>query len=58
MLTDCVGARRANDATVVLSHLRHAGCTVLPAETVFYAGLQNARHPFFREYTALVKKYG
>ena len=32
--------------------------TVLPAETVFYARLQNARHPFFREYTALVKKYG
>jgi len=58
LLTDCVGARRADDAAAVLSHLRHAGCAVLPAETVFYALLQSAKHPFFRDYTKLVKKYG
>ena len=58
LLTDCVGARRSDDATVVQTHLRQAGCTVLPAETVFYALLQDAKHPFFRDYTKLVKKYG
>jgi len=59
VLSDCVGARRAGDAAAVLVHLAHQpGCTVLPAETVFYALLQNARHAFFRDYTALVKKYG
>ena len=58
VLADCVGARRAGDAATVLTHLAAAGCGVLPAETVFYALLQNARHPFFRDYTALVKKYG
>ena len=58
VLSDCVGARRAGDAVTVLAHLAAAGCTVLPAETVFYSLLQNARHPFFRDYTVLVKKYG
>ena len=58
ILADCIGARRASDAATVLAHLSTLGCSVLPAETVFYALLQNARHPFFRDYTALVKKYG
>jgi len=30
---------------------------VLPLETVFYALLGSARHPFFRDYTRLVKAY-
>lgn len=58
VLADCVGARRAGDADAVLAHLARAGCTVLPAETVFYALLGNAHHPFFRDFTRLVKKYG
>jgi nicotinamidase-related amidase len=58
VLADCVGARRAGDAAAVLAHLAHAGCAVLPAETVFYSLVHEARHPFFRPYTALVKKYG
>ncbi len=58
VLSDCIGARRAGDAATVLAHLAHADCAVLPAETVFYALLHEARHPFFRNYTALVKKYG
>lgn len=57
VLSDCIGARRAGDAATVLTHLAHAGCAVLPSETVFYALLHEARHPFFRYYTALVKKY-
>ncbi len=58
LLIDCLGARRAADATAVLAHLAQAGCSVLPAETVFYTLLRDAKHPFFRAYTQLVKKYG
>jgi nicotinamidase-related amidase len=58
VLSDCIGARRPDDAAAVLAQLRHDGCTVLPAETVFYSLLGDARHPFFRDYTKLVKKYG
>ena len=58
VLADCIGARRAGDAATALAHLAHAGCSVLPAESVFYALLESARHPFFRGYTQLVKKHG
>jgi len=58
ILTDCVGARRPDDAAVALAALARAGCHLLPSETVFYAILNDARHPFFRAYTGLVKKYG
>jgi len=58
ILTDCVGARRAGDATAALAALAKSGCHLLPAETVFYALLNDAKHPFFRAYTSLVKKYG
>ena len=58
VLVDCLGARRPGDAAAVLAHLAAAGCAVLPAETVFYALLRDAQHPFFRDYTRLVKKYG
>ena len=58
LLSDGIGARRADDATVVLAELTRAGCHVLPSESVFYALLHDAQHPFFRAYTSLVKKYG
>jgi len=53
-----VGARRPDDAATCLAALRHAGAHVLPSETVFYALLGDARHPFFRTYTQLVKSHG
>jgi hypothetical protein len=58
ILTDCVGARRGDDAIAALAALDKAGCHLLPAETVYYALINDAQHPFFRNYTALVKKYG
>jgi nicotinamidase-related amidase len=58
VLTDCVGARREADARVCLEALARAGAQLLPAETLFYAILGGATHPFFRSYTALVKEYG
>jgi len=57
VLTDGVGARRADDAAAALQHLARLGVHLLPAETVFYGLVRSARHPFFREYTQLVKKY-
>jgi len=48
---------RASSTAIALAALGKAGCHLLPAETVFYALLNDARHPFFRGYTALVKKY-
>jgi nicotinamidase-related amidase len=58
VLSDAVGARRKDDADVALEALRRAGVHVLPAETVFYTLLHDAKHPFFKSYTQLVKKYG
>jgi nicotinamidase-related amidase len=57
VLSDAVGSRREDDAQAVLAALRHAGVKVLPVETFFYALLGDARHPFFKTYTQLVKKY-
>jgi nicotinamidase-related amidase len=58
VLTDCVGARRPDDAQAALAALARGGVHLLPSETVFYAILHDAGHPFFRTYTQLVKKYG
>lgn len=57
VLSDAVGARRADDARVCLDALARAGAHVLPAETVFYALLRDVAHPFFREYTRLVRSH-
>ncbi|MBM3866476.1 MAG: isochorismatase family protein [Verrucomicrobia bacterium] len=56
VLIDCVGARRPADAAAALAALARLGCHLLPAETVFYALAQDARHPFFRGLTTLVKE--
>lgn len=57
VLSDAIGARRAADAEVCVGGLVRAGIHVLPSETVFYALLHDAGHPFFKSYTRLVKKY-
>lgn len=57
VLSDCVGARRADDASEVLRYLATKGCHVLPSEAVFYSVLGSATHPRFREFTALVKQF-
>jgi nicotinamidase-related amidase len=58
LLTDCVGARRPQDSAACLHELTRLGAHALPSETVFYALMQNAEHPFFNGFTKLVKKYG
>jgi len=57
VLSDAVGARRADDARTCLDALARAGAHVLPSETVFYALLHEVGHPFFRTFTQLVKFY-
>ena len=57
ILSDAVGARRPADAQAALSELARAGAHILPSETVFYALLGHAGHPFFRSYTQLVKAH-
>lgn len=58
VLSDAVGARRPEDARTCLDALARSGVHVLPVETVFYALLREVSHPFFREYTQLVKRHG
>ena len=58
ILSDCISARRPDDAATCLAALRHAGAHVLPSETVFYALLHDVAHPFFKSYTQLVKTHG
>jgi nicotinamidase-related amidase len=58
VLSDCVAARRPDDAQTALAALVQAGVHVLPAETVFYALLRDAKHPFFKAFTDLVKNHG
>ncbi|HXB02690.1 MAG TPA: isochorismatase family protein [Opitutaceae bacterium] len=57
LLTDCIGARRPDDAAVCLDALTRLGVHALPAETVFYALLHDTEHQFFKGFTKLVKKY-
>lgn len=55
VLSDAIAARRPVDHDVCLAALRHAGVHVLPTETVLYALLHDAEHPFFRTLVGLVK---
>lgn len=57
LLSDCIGARRGDDAATCLAALTRLGVHLLPSETVFYALLHDAKHPFFKDFTELVKKY-
>ncbi len=56
LLADAIAERRPDDGAACLAALRHAGATVLPVETVFYALLGDAADPRFRAFTDLVKQ--
>ena len=57
LLGDAVCGRRDEDGRAALAALTRLGAHVLPVETVFYALLRDAQHPFFRSFTALVKAH-
>ena len=56
-LTDCLSCRRPTDGEWALRSLVDAGCHALPLETVFYALLQTAENPLFRDFSQLIRKY-
>jgi nicotinamidase-related amidase len=57
VMSDCVSGRRAEDIIPVKDALIQHGCHWLPSETIFYSILNNAKHPEFKSFTKLVKKY-
>ena len=57
LLSDAVCGRRSDDSSAALTELTRLGAHVLPVETVFYSLLRDARHPYFRTFTSLVKSY-
>jgi nicotinamidase-related amidase len=57
LLSDAVCGRRSDDSLAALTALTRLGAHVLPVETVFYSLLRDARHPYFRTFTSLVKSY-
>jgi nicotinamidase-related amidase len=57
LLSDCLGGRRPDDCATALRYLERLGCHTLPTETVFYSILKTTKHPFFRDFTKLVKQY-
>jgi nicotinamidase-related amidase len=57
ILSDCVGARRTDDARTCLTALGRHGAHLLPVETVCYSLLRDTHHPFFRALTRLVKAH-
>ena len=57
LLTDAIGGRRPDDCASALAYLVRLNCHALPTETVFYSILKTTKHPFFRDYTKLVKQY-
>jgi isochorismate hydrolase len=57
ILSDCIGCRRLDDAAPALNTLQQKGAYLLASETVFYSILQDTKHPKFREFTQLVKKW-
>ncbi len=57
LLSDCLASRRPEDDAFVLPSLTHAGCHLLPSESVFYSMAADAENPVFRGYSQLVKHY-
>lgn len=55
VLTDCVAARRPEDAASVLDTLRSHSISCLPSETIFYSMLGDIHHAAFKPFTQLVK---
>jgi isochorismate hydrolase len=56
VLSDCVGARRADDAYIALNQLRSFDCCIIPLETIAYSYLNNSDHPSFKDIAKLVKE--
>lgn len=58
IISDCISARRDDDAESVIFQLRSFGCYVIPLEAFAYSILRNSRHEDFRTISKLVSKRG
>ena len=56
ILSDCVGARRTEDESVIFEKLENAGCHILPLESFLYGYMGTAEHPSFRKISKLVRE--
>jgi isochorismate hydrolase len=54
VISDCIGARRSSDGSIILSQLVTFGCHVMPLETVVYSMLESSHHPEFRSVSKLI----
>jgi hypothetical protein len=57
VLSDAIGGRRPEDAEAIFNTFRQNEVLLLPSESVFYALMQDVKHPCFRAFTQLVKRY-
>ena len=57
VFSDAVSCRRTEDSAFVFEAFKAQDVHVLPSETVFYSILRDSKHPSFKEFTGLVKKY-
>lgn len=57
VLSDCIGERRPQDRSSVLTQLLSMDVHILPSETIFYSLMGDAANPSFRNFTELVKRY-
>lgn len=55
VISDCIGARRSSDGSIILSQLATFGCHVIPLETVVYSMLESSHHPEFRSISKLIR---
>ncbi len=55
VVADAVGSRKAQSKRVALRRMAQAGATIVTTEMVLFEWVGDARHPRFKEISALVK---
>ncbi|HMN70912.1 MAG TPA: hydrolase [Rhodoblastus sp.] len=55
VVADAVGSRKAESKRIALSRMEQAGATLVTTEMVLFEWVGDARHPRFKEISALVK---
>jgi nicotinamidase-related amidase len=55
ILADTVTSRRSENCQLALTQLQNAGAVVLPAESLLFMLMRDAKHPAFREVSKLIR---
>ena len=56
IVSDCVGARRENDAKTIIAQLQSFGCCTIPLETIAYSVLRDSNHQEFKLISKLIRE--